>query len=494
MGSRRSGGGGLGLGSLVAGGASIAALGKIGGAGLDAQAKKASLEVLAGSSAAGQKMFNELNKYAQDSIFGNEVFKNAQTLKAFGAANKDVLPDMRMLGDISMGNKQRLEGLTLAYSQSMATGRLMGQDLNQMINAGFNPLKVISEQTGRSMASLKDDMSKGLITFDMVKGAFQAATSEGGQFYGMTDKIAKTDFGKVEAFKGQIAGLAMQFGSNLAPTIGNLITNYLAPLGTWIGEHIDLVTGLGGVLLTGVGAYKAVTIAQGLLNVVMSANPIGLIVGGIAALTAGFVYAYNKSDKFRGMILGTWRAVKSFATLIKDVVIDRLKTMVSGITGIGKAIYLFFQGKFKEGMQAGKDAVLDLTGINTAKKARAGAKNIGAEFNKGYKEGVAQIKAKDDKAAKVADSNGMAGFGSGVGNTSGTGANGNAFAGLSSGSGDSSTASGITGGGSKTVNVTVHKMFDNIVIHSQNMNESYDQLEARVQEIFYRLMYSLNAG
>ena len=71
-----------------------------------------------------------------------------------------------------MGESGKFNSLTLAFSQMSATGKLMGQDLNQMINAGFNPLQTISEKTGKSIATLKDEMSKGAISAEMVQQAF----------------------------------------------------------------------------------------------------------------------------------------------------------------------------------------------------------------------------------------------------------------------------------------------------------------------------------
>ena len=61
-----------------------------------------------------------------------------------------------------MGNNEKFSSMTLAFAQMSAAGRLMGQDLNQMINAGFNPLQVISEKTGKSIAVLKKERSKVL--------------------------------------------------------------------------------------------------------------------------------------------------------------------------------------------------------------------------------------------------------------------------------------------------------------------------------------------
>jgi translation initiation factor 2 alpha subunit (eIF-2alpha) len=76
----------------------------------------------------------------------------------------------------------------------------MGQDLNQLINAGFNPLQVISEKTGRSMSDLKDDMAAGLITFSDVEDAFKDVTSEGGKFFKMMETQSATVGGRWSSF------------------------------------------------------------------------------------------------------------------------------------------------------------------------------------------------------------------------------------------------------------------------------------------------------
>lgn len=231
--------------ATIAGAAGIAALG--GGAvyaanaGLQGGAQKMSFQTLAGDKA-GTKLYEELTDYAQKSIFGNEVYKNAQTQLAFGAKVGDVMHDSRMLGDVSMGNKDRLGSLNLAYSQSMANGRLTGQDNLQFVNAGFNPLQELSIMTGKKLPELRKEMEKGNITFEMVRKSFEHATSEGGKFYKMTDRIAATPFGKMEAVKGQLQGLGLQAGTVIAPVVGELIDKVAAPALEGISANIEPVT------------------------------------------------------------------------------------------------------------------------------------------------------------------------------------------------------------------------------------------------------------
>ncbi len=150
-----------------------------------------SFEVMLGGADAAAKKIQEINEYAILSPYTFDgVAKGVQTMSAFGIATDDLMPTLRMLGDVAAGNQQRFESLSLVYGQIQSAGRLMGQDLLQLINAGFNPLQIISAQTGQSMLELKKQMESGLISFDMVADAFKSATSEGGKFYGMTTKMA----------------------------------------------------------------------------------------------------------------------------------------------------------------------------------------------------------------------------------------------------------------------------------------------------------------
>lgn len=240
-GGRRSGGGsliGMGRGLVTGLGlvGTIAGAGSLIGMGMNADARRVNFETMAGKDAGGQ-LFRDLTKYANDSIFGTEVYGNAQTMQAFGVNAKDVMPDAKMLGDVSMGDKNRLSSLTLAYSQIHATGRLMGQDLLQLVNAGFNPLQTISEKTGLSMGVLKDKMEDGQISAQMVKKAFQDATGPGGRFFDMTNRIAETPFGKWEALKGQISGVGTEFGTALLP----VATTFMDAIQPIIGRLPDMI-------------------------------------------------------------------------------------------------------------------------------------------------------------------------------------------------------------------------------------------------------------
>ncbi len=160
---------------------------------------------LVGSEREGVELMGKLREFARISpLEVKDVTKAAQTLLGFNVELAKV-PDMiQRLGDVSMGNKDRFNALTLAFAQTTSAARLTGEDLRQYVNAGFNPLQVIAEKTGKSMRELKEEMSKGAISVEMVEQAFIDATSAGGKFYQMSEKQSQTINGQLAKLRDSL--------------------------------------------------------------------------------------------------------------------------------------------------------------------------------------------------------------------------------------------------------------------------------------------------
>lgn len=158
-----------------------------------------------GSAEKGKKLLAELTKFSIITPFTpDQVNKAAKSLLAFGVEANKIIPTLKILGDVSAGTGKDLSEMAIIFGQIRSTGRLMGQDLLQLINAGFNPLQIIAQKTGRSVALLKADMEKGLITFDMVEQAFVSATSKGGLFFNLMEAQSQTVGGRLSTVAGNI--------------------------------------------------------------------------------------------------------------------------------------------------------------------------------------------------------------------------------------------------------------------------------------------------
>lgn len=190
-----------------------------------------SFEVLAGGADAGKRLTDQIIELAAKTPLTTEALSDgARTLLSFGEASDEVVNDLKLLGDITGGDTQRMQSLTLAFAQVGSTGKLMGQDLLQMVNAGFNPLSVMSEKTGKSIGQLKDEMSKGLITFQDVKQAMIDATSEGGRFYGMMNKQSETLEGRLSTLDDTWQLVSKNMGDMFLP-IAKKCVEWLIKLG-----------------------------------------------------------------------------------------------------------------------------------------------------------------------------------------------------------------------------------------------------------------------
>lgn len=174
---------------------------------------EAALTSFLGSKEKADQMMDSFKQMAATTPIDLETLSSStQTMLGFGVSAETAGKMMRVLGDISGGNTQKFQSLSLAFSQMSSAGRLMGQDLLQMINAGFNPLEEMSRQTGKSIAELKEEMSKGAISSQQVTEAFISATEEGGRFHGMLKAQSQGLAGSFAKLKGAMNGMYNELG------------------------------------------------------------------------------------------------------------------------------------------------------------------------------------------------------------------------------------------------------------------------------------------
>ena len=216
-----------------------------------------SFATLLGSTDKAKELFGAIREFEVKTPMTLEpLAKGAQTLLGFGVAAEKVMPILKQIGDISMGNAERFQSLVLAFAQASANGKLMGQDLLQMINAGFNPLNQMSKDTGKSIAELRDEMSKGAISADDMEKAFASATAEGGQFYGMLNKQSEGINGALSNLEGAWNSMLNEIGSSQQSVFVsgvNMLTNMV--------EHYDVFLNAILSVAAAYGTYKAALMA-----------------------------------------------------------------------------------------------------------------------------------------------------------------------------------------------------------------------------------------
>jgi tape measure domain-containing protein len=462
---------------------------------MDLQQTQTAFEQLTGSAMTAKALIGSLQTMAVATPFNSsELMKNAEALLVSGAAAENIVPTLNVLGDVSRGNKDKLDELTKTFIQVQADGKLTSSTMGELVKAGFDPLKEIAQTTGISMAKLQEDLMAGKISADQLTNSLISATEPGGQFFGAMQAQSETAGGKWQEFNDRMQMASSSIGNSLMPMATNFINNALLPFAagleraaTWLSKNSALVEGLTVFIGAALIGYKLWAIAQGVVNLAMSLNPIGLVIAGIAALIGLVIYAWNTFSGFRGTIVGTWEWLKTLGTLIKEIVVESIKSLISAMSGLGKAISLMFKGEWSEAWKVGKSAVNDLVSMEPLERARAKAGSLGKAFSDGYDKGVKMkpIKMPSTPPLPKLKPNGDY---TGLGQTpvlagGGTQVGGNA----------KDKVEGITGGGARNIIINLQKLFDNINISSTTVKEGVADMEQIVTEALLRVLNSANA-
>ena len=312
-------------------------------------------KVMLGSEEAAATKLSEIRKMAASTPFSlDDLTSGTQTLLQFGIAADDTTGVLQRLGDISLGNAEKLQTLTRAYGKMSSAQKVTLENVNMMIDAGFNPLNQICDATGESMSDLYKRISDGKVSFSELEAAVEAATSQGGQFYNGMLEASQTFSGRMSTLKDNVSALTGELTSGLFAALGDLVVKLneaavsfldndekMAQLKETIGIATAAVVAVTAAVLSykaTVAATTAITalctaattakaaadkaaeagakglaVAQAALNAVMKANTVGIVVSAVAALAAGLVTAYQTSETFRNFVGGAFQFVADIA-------------------------------------------------------------------------------------------------------------------------------------------------------------------------------------
>lgn len=478
--------------------------------GMEQEMRNVSFEVLFGGVDNAKQMIDQVSDYAAKSPYGKVGLSEAtQMMAGFGIAQEKIMPNMKMIGDIAMGDAQKFQSLALVLSQVSSLGYMQGNDKLQFINAGFNPLKELEKMTGKSVGQLETMMSKGQISIGMIEDALKHATSEGGQFYGMIDKINGTASGQWATAMDNISEKMLNLYDNvLQPLILPALQKFNVflddPIGT-LGRLTDkftsdfpiisgLIIGVTAALVTYQVVTGLITVATGLwtaaqwlLNAALTANPVGLIIAGVVALIALIAFLIIKIDGWGD----TWDNVIKLCTLVFDSFKANLQLK-----------WLQVQDFFMKGLETIEKGWYKLQSLWNEDAANAGLAKLESQRNERAKEiaevkgkiddinnqisnlDVIQLKVNDTSFSDVANSlKSKLGISSpGIPGTDmtpggGTGGSGG-IGGGTGGKAGKDTANSIATGGSKTTHiyVTVGEMGNNMKIYVNDLKEGAENI------------------
>lgn len=354
-------------------GAGLSYLAKTGlDAAMSMESLTAQFTVMTGSAERANAVIEEIADFAAKTPFTKLGLADAgKTLMAFGIEGQKIVPTLRMLGDVAGADQNKLKSLALVFGQIQSTGKLKGQDLLQLINQGFNPLNVISEQTGISMAKLTDAMAEGAISADMVTAAFQAATSEGGLFFGNLEAQSQTLQGRlstlqdnfqtamqnmVEAFLPLLkAGTDVLIAFDWTPIISMMqsVAERVTSLVGTIGSLISWLQRLSPLLVLIFGPKLIAMIATALKSSRLYAGALTFVERAHLAAGAAANYQLTATGLLSSAMYTASTAAKTFGASMKAALAAALSPMnmlLVGLAGI-KELYDYFYTKAGEELQ-----------------------------------------------------------------------------------------------------------------------------------------------
>lgn len=231
---------------------------------------------------------------------------------------------------ISGASGQSAAAAMVQLTQGLSSGTLRGEELNSVLEQTPMIAKTIAEYMGVSTGEMRELASEGAITADIVKNAILGAAEETNAAFASMPMT----WAQVWTSMQNVALQALQPVLNAVSWLASNL-DIVAPIVLGVAAAIGTLT----VAINGAKiATAAMTAAQNMLNLVMTANPIGLVVAGIAllvgALYAG-VAAFNKlsgsSVSATGIITG---AVSVAAAVVGNAFIAVYNTALSAFGGI----------------------------------------------------------------------------------------------------------------------------------------------------------------
>ena len=226
-------------------GVSVGMAGYILKSGMELENIKTRFEVFLKDGNKAKQMLLDLNKFADITPFTNqETYKAAGFLLPYIKDSKTLTDELSMLGDIAKGINAPFGELVEKYARFKAQGKLHMQDIYELTGRGFD-VNLIKKAVG--VDNLEDASRSGKLTFEKIREAMKIATSQGGMFEGMMDKMSKTGSGKLSTAMGTAQYSLSNMAEKLMPTMVQLLDEVIPLVNAfskWVEANPKLAKGL----------------------------------------------------------------------------------------------------------------------------------------------------------------------------------------------------------------------------------------------------------
>lgn len=251
----------------------------------------------------------------------------SKILLAFGSSAEELPNQLKRLGDVAQGDAQKLGTMATAFGRIQSNGYASLEEINMMIDQGFNPLNIIAEQTGETMAEVRDRVSDGEVSFEELSKALQIATDEGGQFYNAMENQSKTFEGQMSTLQDNVSALA---GSLTEGLFSSLAENALPQVNNWVDELLTAAEtkGIDGVI------EASGNILSEAISALLNSAP--MLVETATSLVSSFLGAVKESSPeiTDGAIEVVMTMVTGFVSMVPDLISAAGELILGLLTGL----------------------------------------------------------------------------------------------------------------------------------------------------------------
>lgn len=351
-------------------------------------------ETMVGDADKAATLVQDMLEFAAKTPFEiKEIGPTVKMLLAMGATAETVLDELKMLGDVSAGLSVPIERLALNFGQVRTQGKLTGRELRDFAVSGVNLRQELAKVLNVQEKQVEEMTSKGLVTFDHVKKAFENMTGAGGKFSDMMIRQSKTLGGMWSNFMDSITLSMRSLEKDLLPLLKKVLLSVMRAF-----EFVDKISPKMKTIIFSIGALLAVlgpalVILSSILSLgkfvagsfsflgamaVKSSIPMGLLIGkfvllaAVIAAVAVIVIAFLEDfwvymqggESVVGRFLAPWAELKIkiaqyLAPLLEHI--NNLWTFIKNIfLSIATLIYAFIKDDVDGGSEQIKDIIKNL--------------------------------------------------------------------------------------------------------------------------------------
>lgn len=266
-----------------------------------------SLEVMLGSASKASAMIEKMREFAAKTPLTLEnVISGGSLLMSYGVDESNLIDTMTKLGDLARGNAEKMDRITLAYGQMLAKGKVTGEELRQMTEAGVPLQAALAESIGVTGEEFFKMVSAGKVGIDDLNKAITGLTTGNGKFAGMMEKQSQTMHGMLSTLLDNLSEFMRKMGEGAFGEVKSALQEASDLLAEWEEDGtLDRWAQGVGVLLKNLIAFLKQAISVGLDfkeaiiagAVALGTFKIGIGIGNVISATVSAIRSFTTATK-----------------------------------------------------------------------------------------------------------------------------------------------------------------------------------------------------